>query len=94
MYVNALHIVLKRTRSLVLRLRSSHFSFSFSFVVSLLLEHRTATASTLKKVVSGVASYPETAASTSVCVQERKRALRETDELKLPTHFGIGLPDG
>lgn len=92
MYVNALHIVLKRTRSLVLRLRSSHFSFSF--VVSLLLEHRTATASTVKKVVSGVASYPETAASTSVCVQERKRALRETDELKLPTHFGIGLPCG
>ena len=88
----ALDIVLKRTRSLVLRLRSSHISFSF--IVSLLLEHRTATASALKKVVSGVASYPETAASTSVCVQERKRALRETDELKLPTHFGIGLPHG
>ena len=64
-----------------------------SYLVSLLLEHRTATASTLKKAVSGVASYPKYI-STSVCVQERKRALRETVELKLPTHFGIDLPDG
>ena len=32
--------------------------------------------------------------SASVCVKERGRALRETVLLKLPTHFGIGLPDG
>ena len=30
----------------------------------------------------------------SVCVKERGRALRETVLLKLPTHFGIGLPGG